>query len=122
MPAMKPSSSSLSAEAAVRVSFERVEQRVFVQDFLEFAGEHLAELGVLDLLLLADVGDRRHEVFGRELPVDCVLLFVRKPVFQLHGHGDALLQGVGDLHRRDHQVAHRAQQEQHERDAPVDTM
>ena len=97
--------------------FERIQQRVLRQDLLERTAEHLAELLLLGFLLLGGVGDRRDHLLGGQAFADGLFLRLRKPVLQLHGDGDALLERVGDLQRRDHQVTHRSQQEQHERDA-----
>ena len=97
--------------------FERIQQGIFLQDLLERAVEHFAELLIVDLLLLGRVGDRRNHLFVRQPFFDRLPLFVGESVFQLHGDGDALLQRVGDFQRRHHQIAHRPQQEQYERDA-----
>ena len=87
--------------------FERIQQRVLRQDLLERTAEHLAELLLLGFLLLGGVGDRRDHLLGGQAFADGLFLRLRKPVLQLHGDGDALLERVGD----------RSQQEQHERDA-----
>ena len=97
--------------------FERIEQRVLLENLLEGAVEHLAELLVLEFRLFGNVGDRGHEVFGREAFFDRVAPLGRRLPLQFHGDGDALLQRVGHLQRRDHQIPHRTQQEQYECDA-----
>ena len=90
---------------------------IFAQNLLEFAFEHFAEFGVVGLILLRDIGDGRDQLLGGEPFVDRFALLVRDAVLQFDGDGDALLERVGDLQRRDHQITHRSQQEQHERDA-----
>ena len=96
---------------------EGVEQGVLLEDLLERAAEHLAELLVLEFLLLGHERDRRDDLLGLQLLFDGLTLLGGQLLAELHAHADALLQRIGDLHRRSHQIPHRSEQEEHQRDA-----
>ena len=97
--------------------FEGVEQGVFLEDLLEFGAEHLAEFGIFGLFLFGGEGDRGDEIFGVQPVFDRGPLFVGDSVLEFDGHGDALLQRIGDLHGGGHQVADRSEEEEDEGDA-----